>query len=563
MKSIWWILIASALALTGCGKSDEPGPDAGATVEQSTPSDGGNGLLAGVDADTGYLFANLARMPEPVLEKYWAINEASNASNRAMFDALTEDEELPPAARALLSEVRGMTSRAGWEAAGLHANPYYAFYGVDLLPFVQLELSDRAAFAALIERVESRLEQPLERRDVDGVELTWIDIESNFGVALAFDDDSVTIALVPDDAAMLARVVGHYSPPRPFPADTLGAFNRELGFTPYGSGFFDWQRVVAALIGDRSPVALIGGAEIAEAMRADAACVSEYQALTAKLPRMVFGYTQLSETRADMLLRQEMSAELTAAIAPIAKAPVSIDRDLRGLINFGLSFDLLAARKFARSLVDGWIEQPPACSAFAAIAQGAPQWKESLARPIPPLITNLQGAFLELSQLKAEQALPTGGGTLSFYMRNPQVLVGMAQMFAPVLAEMPMEPGDAPQRVPENALPQLQGTGLEAWMAMGKNALGIAIGEDNVVALSEAMKESDADDLLMAGQMDFNVLTTLMEIAEQTLGSDETPEALVAQRASYEALAEVYEQAGFKLRLGDQGIDMLFEAKLR
>jgi len=117
--------------------------------------------------------------------------------------------------------------------------------------------------------------------------------------------------------------------------------------------------------------------------------------------------------------------------------------------------------------------------------------------------------------------------------------------------------------VPENALPQLQGTGLEAWMAMGKNALGIAIGEDNVVALSEAMKESDADDLLMAGQMDFNVLTTLMEIAEQTLGSDETPEALVAQRASYEALAEVYEQAGFKLRLGDQGIDMLFEAKLR
>jgi len=278
---------------------------------------------------------------------------------------------------------------------------------------------------------------------------------------------------------------------------------------------------------------------------------------------MVFGYTQLSETRADMLLRQEMSAELTAAIAPIAKAPVSIDRDLRGLINFGLSFDLLAARTFARSLVDGWIEQPPACSAFAAIAQSAPQWKESLARPIPPLITNLQGAFLELSQLKAEQALPTGGGTLSFYMRNPQVLVGMAQMFAPVLAEMPMEPGDAPQRVPENALPQLQGTGLEAWMAMGKNALGIAIGEDNVVALGEAMKESDADDLLMAGQMDFKVLTTLMEIAEQALGSDETPEALAAQRASYEALAEVYEQAGFKLRLGDKGIDMLFEAKLR
>ncbi len=563
MKSIWLILITSVLTLTGCGKSDDPGPDAGATPGYVEAADGGNGLLAGVDAETAYLYANLARLPDALIDKFWAINEASNVSNEAMLDALSEDEELPPAVRALVREAGNLSTRAGWEAAGFNANPYYAFYGVDLLPFAQIELADRDAFVALIGRIEADLDQPLERRDIDGVEVTWIEIESGFGVALALDEDSVTFGLIPDQTSLLARVAGHYSPPTPFRAETLGAFNRDLGFTAYGSGFIDWQRTVTDLIGARSPVALIGGTEIAEAMRADAACVSEYQALTAKLPRMVFGYTQLSETRADLLLRQEMAPELASAIVPIARAPVAIDRELRGLINFGLAFDLLAAREFARSLVDGWIAEPPACRAFDAIAQSAPEWKDNLARPIPPIITNLQGAFLEMSQLRTEGALPTGGGTLSFYMRNPQVLVGMAQMFAPVLAELPMEPGSAPQRVPEDALPQLQGTGLEAWMAMGQNALGIAIGEDNVPALSEAMQESDADDLLLAGRMDFGVLSSLMEIAEQALGGAETPEALAAQRASYEALAEVYEQAGFKLRLGNEGVDMLFEAKLR
>lgn len=563
MKSIWWMSFAAVLALSGCGNSDEPGPDAGATPEQAVPGDGGNGLLAGVDADTAFLYANVARMPEAILEKYWAVNEASNVGNEAMLEALAEDEELPAAARALVTETLGLSSRAGWEAAGFHANPYYALYGVDLLPFAQIELADRAAFSAMITRVESRLEQPMERRDIDGVEVSWIEIEPGFGIALAWDDDSLTVGVVPDDAAMLARVAGHYSPPDSYRPDSLVSFNRELGFSSYGSGFFDWQRVIATLIGDQSPIARIGGAEAAEAIRSDAACVSEFQNLAAKLPRMVFGYTQMSETRVDMMLRQEMAPDLAAAIAPIARSPVSIDRELRGLINFGLAFDLLAAREFARSLVKGWIESPPACSAFEAIARGAPQWQESLARPIPPVVTNLQGAFIELSRLEMADALPTGGGTLSFYMRNPQVLVGMAQMFAPALAELPMEPGDAPQKLPQGAMPQLEGTGLEAWMAMGNNALGIAIGEDNIDALAEAMKESGADDLFMSGRMNFTVLSSLMEMAEQTLGSEETPEALAAQRASYEALAEVYEEAGFQLRFGEKGVEMVFEAKLR
>ena len=182
------------------------------------------------------------------------------------------------------------------------------------------------------------------------------------------------------------------------------------------------------------------------------------------------------------------------------------------------------------------------------------------------MVTNLNGLFLEAESLSlGENGIPTGGGTLSFFMRNPQLLVGMAQMFSPAVAELQLEPGGEPQPVPEGAIPQLQQLDLKAWLAMGENSIGIAIGEENVGALTEAIKATSADDLLLAGRFDFDMLIDLVDMAEATLGDvggEEAEMGLAAQRAQYQALAEIYDKAGFKIRLGDKGIDFVAETTL-
>src|SRR6056297_37022 len=569
MKRLCIAAISATLITAGCGEPETEAPKSQESQPEAAATASANRFLVNVDADTTYLYANLERLPQVVVDKAWAMNDASAKSNEAIFDALAEDEEITAEMDALITEVKALSTREGWEAAGLHTNPLYAFYGVDLMPFGELELADGAAFSDLLDRVESDLEQPLQRRDIEGVEVIWFEIAEGFGIAMQHDQDSVTAAMIPDDAALLARVAGQYEPADAMSSDTLEAFNREIGFSSHGSGFIDWQRMVNALLTGESAIArLMHEPEQQQALTSvieNPACVAEYQAVTEAMPRMVFGYTRMTESHADFLARQETSDELAASLAPIAQAPVSIDRELSGLFNFGLAFDLVAGREFARGLVDGWVANPPQCPSFEDIAKQAPQMQETLNRPIPPVVTNLQGMFLEAESFSMANGMPTGGGTLSFFMRNPQLLVGMAQMFSPAVAEMQLEPGGEPLPVPEGAIPQLQQANLKAWLAMGENAIGIAIGEENVDALTSAIEATSADDLLLAGRFDFRMLLELVDVAESALGGMEGDEAemgLAAQRAQYEALAEIYEQAAFKIRFGDKGIDFVAESTL-
>ena len=570
MKRLCIAAICAVLTTTGCSDSETEAPDRPESRPATGPSPVTNRFLAGVDADTAYIYANLDRLPQAVLDKAWAMNDASASGNEAILEALAEDDEVPAETAALIEEMKALLTRDGWEAAGLHPNPLYAFYGVNMLPFAKFELSDGAAFSELVARVETNLEQPIERRDIEGVEVLWFEIIEGFGVAMQHGQDSVTAALIPEDGAMLARVAGQYEPADAMGSDALEAFNREIGFSNYGSGFIDWQRAVNSLMTGESAISrMMQEPEQRETLRSvseNPACVAEYQAVTEALPRMVFGYTRMTESHADFLARQETSETLAADLAPIAQAPVSINRELSGLFNFGLAFDLVAGRDFARGLVDGWVANPPQCPSFADIANQAPQMQETLNRPVPPVVTNLNGLFLEAERFSFENGMPTGGGTLSFFMRNPQLLVGMAQMFSPAVAELQLEPGGQPQKVPEGAIPQLQQTQLEAWLAMGENAIGIAIGEENVDALSRAIEATSADDLMMAGRFDFQMLLELVDMAEEALGEMENEEAamgLAAQRAQYEALAEIYDKAAFKIRLGQEGIDFIAESTLK
>lgn len=568
MRSLLCLSLTAALVLAGCGDDQAPSGAADAGAARVSAGESGPSFFDRIDADTPYVFANLQRTPEALVDSMWAINDASAESNEAMLQAMAEDESLPAEARALISEFTAMTSRAGWEAAGLHVNPKFAVHGISLFPVMHIELADTEAFRAKLASVEASMGSPLPRRDVDGVEIIWAEIEAPMGLAVHIGEGVATIGLVPDQPAMLGRITGAVRPADPMRARQLEDFNREIGLTPQGSGYLDFQRMFARVMGpDAALDALDVDGKLAE-FRQDPACPSEFQALFTAMPRMVMGYTRLDDDRADALFRIETSESIGAGLAPIARAPVSIDRELSGLLNFGLAFDLIAARDFARGLVNGWVENPPKCEAFAAIGQQAPQMKDALARPIPPVVTNVKGLFLEANRLEfAEGGLPTGGGTLSFFMKDPQLLVGMAQMFSPQVAELNLEPDAPAQKVPASAIPQLAGTGLEAWMAMSKHAIGMAIGEDQIEALTDGLDRNEADGYLLAGRMDFDLLVDLMDFATQAMndGAEIDPAAaslLETQRAQYERMAEFYDQAAFKVGLSEAGIDFIVEAHL-
>lgn len=575
MRHLWSLLRATALATTlaatlgalglvGCGESEQEAP--GAAPEQPAPPAqparraGANPFVARIDADTAYAFANLERLPDDVVDRLWKINDASAEGSRQVFDTLAEDEDVTPEMRAFFEELSRISTREGWEAAGLHANPYYAFHGASMMPMMHLELADGDAFAAFIARIEANLETSLTRRDVEGEQVLWLGVEQGLGLAIHHDDKAVTAALIPDDAAMFARVTGGYAPVEPMQVRTLSEFFDRAGLASGSGGYIDWRRVVDQVLAEDAATAALDEHGAAEALRSDPACVAEFRALAETLPRMITGYTRIDAQAAEFLFRQEMAPDLGARLAPVARAPVAVDRELDGLFNLGLSIDLVAGREFARSLVDGWIENPPQCAAFSEIANNAPAWKESLSRPIPPVVSNLQGLFLDADSLDVGKgALPTGGGTLSFYMKNPQLLVGMAQMFSPAVAELQLEPGGEPVPVPPGTIPQLEQAELEAWLAMAESAVGIAIGAEHVDALRDSIRATAVDDLLLAAKMDFRILEKFIDFSESALADVEgvdAEEVLAAQRVQYRAMAEAYEKGDLRMRLGENGVEI-------
>jgi len=241
--------------------------------------------------------------------------------------------------------------------------------------------------------------------------------------------------------------------------------------------------------------------------------------------------------------------------------PVSLDRDLTSLFQFGFALDLVKAREFARELVAGWVQNPPQCPSFAGIVAEATDWQQALNRPVPPMITNLQGAFITADQLElGPGSIPTGGGTLAVFMRNPQMLVGLAQGFSPAVAELNLQPGGDPQPVPPGTIPQLDQAGLNGWLGMGENAIGLAVGEDNVDRLSQSLAANRTDPYIIGARYDFDAFLELMNLAEGLagdLGDDDTASVLEMQKAQYRMMAEIYDQGGFTVALTDRGIEFV------
>jgi len=558
-------VLISCLLLTGCGgDQDQASDDSGATARAM--SGGDNPFLGFVDANSAYVYANLDTMPDAIVDAAWALNDASAESNQQLLEGLENDEEVPEEFRALMDEVSSLLTREGWENAGLSVNPKYAFHAVSVYPFAHMELTNGEAFSQLIERIQTSLEQPLEQRDVDGQPVYWFEAAPGFGIALHHSDTVASAAMIPDQAEYFARLTGQARPAEAMTESQLEAFNSALEFTPHGSGFVDMRRVMDEL---RSPDSILMAMDDSGAFQTfveNPACIVEVDALTNAMPRMVFGYTELDDDTLNFLFRQEMSSELANALMPISRAPVTIDQELSGMFNFGMAFDLIRAREFAQNLVNGWVENPPACPMFESIAMGAEGMQANLNRPIPPMVTNLQGLFIEAMDFNlAEQMQPEFEGTMSFFMNNPQLLVGMAQMFSPVVAEIQMEPGGELQPVPMEALPpQFQNLDLEAWMGMGENSIGLAVGEAQRPALEQRLEASDADPFLMAGRMDFAILGKFMDIATQSIGQDETElqDMLEVQRQQYDAIADFYDEGSFTIGFTEQGIDFFFGTEL-
>lgn len=549
------IVLSALLVLVGCGREDDrPDVDVPAVADDVRSS-----LFERIDADSIYLMANLEPLPEQLSELLWASLKPMSENNDEVYGGFIDALD-HPMGQALMREFMAIDSRAAFEARGLHGNGLWAVHGLSLYPIMHWQLIDVDAFTGTLDRIASDSGVELPWRGIGDEEILWIDL-GDFGLALHHDDQFLTAAIVPDDMSLLRRIAGLDRPARSFSASQLRDFNRERGYTNQASGFFDFGRLIDRLL-DEDDELLTAARQAADLpnLSDDPACSNELRALARVFPRISNGLTQVSgnEMAASLIIETERS--LGEKLAGIADSPVRLDGDRGALFSAGIAFNLVAARDLAREIVGGWVDNPPQCALFATIGENAADWQLAVNRPIPPVVTNLQGMRLTIDSLEAGgmTGVSEATGTLAVFMRNPQMMVGMAQMFSPELAALDLRPGGDPQPLPAGLVPNMPEA--SGWIAMGENSIGLALGQDQKDKLRAALKPGTAGSAILHYGMDFSAYAEMLEAMmartrsqiEEMGGQLDMP----ANEKIIASMGEIYDYSEFSIHLKPQGIEI-------
>jgi hypothetical protein len=561
LKSL--LLMIAALMLTACGRDDAETVSDSATP--GTAATEATSLFERIDGDAVYVFANLDTLPDDLVKVFWEPLEGMADFNRKnygmMADQIEEDSRL---AAALLREFAEITSIEAVEARGLNANGHWAVHAISIYPVMHWALKDQQAFAATLERLATESGTELPRRSVDGEEIIWVDM-GNFGAAIHYDDAFVTIGVIPDDGALLRRIANIDQPTSAYNPRNLSSFNRERGFTSYGSGYVDFGGLIARLLDADDPLtAAVRQRENLTEVANNPACQAELGALTSLMPRFSMGATRVDRRQVTALGRLETNQELGNKLAGIANTPVNLDTSGAGLISGALAFNLIAARDFGRELVGGWVDNPPECPLFNNIRDNAADWQLALNRPIPPFVTNLQGFRFNMDRLAIDDAFQVqeAQGTLAVFMRNPQMLIGMAQMFSPELAELNLSPGAEPQALPPGTIPNMPN--LPAFLALSDGAIGLAVGEGYDARIRGALEPGQSDSAILSYGINIAEYGRFMEqMMGQAMADMDDDEYDMGSFDFMGKLGESYDESIFSINLTPSGIDFISSATLK
>ena len=539
-----------SLFIAACGRS---GTDAADPLRNSA------GVLGYVPADTPYVFATPERLPDEVQAKLEASADSMYAAYQTVIEAsfgdvaaeleLQGDAEQAELVMTLASEFVGLMQSDNLRAAGVARSPHAAFYGVGLLPVARVELSNPVAFDAKIAELEANAGGKMSVAELDGVSYRYVGDDSG-RIVIAIVDDYVVATLVPTELSeeQLANVLGINKPESSI-ADSgaLESLAEAYGFSAYGLGFVDMQRLVNVFVDSPTGV----NAELLSMMEFDAAsvsdvCKAEIRDVVGVMPRLATGYTDVSVSEIGSNTVFELRSDIATGMSGLAAPVPGLGSDHGGLLSFGLSLDLLAAREFVEGRLTALDADPYQCEYFAGMEQAAAQLRMSLNQPLPPIVYGVKGFLAVIDRIEGldmtgQKPPEDVDARLLFANDNAAGLLAMGAMFSPELAALDLPSDGTPV---ELDLPQLTQQFGAAHIAMTDAAIGLSIGNGSPDALADLLKSTPTDPLpSMSMHLDGERYYAFMSEAVQA-GNAAGPESAQASPEVQAAISQVMSGIG-------------------
>jgi len=565
------LVCLAALTLAACGNKDKADPSAALTAT--------DGVLAYVPADTPYLFASGAPMPDDLLDKLEPgtdrmLRAYQNVVREVMREALRDDDtdaELkggetdPDQIYAVMDELTSLMSIEGLREAGITRDSKFVLYGNGLVPVVRLEVSDAKLFDAAIARIETAAGADMEVAELDGKPYRYIgDDEAKLVVGIFGNNAVMTIAPAGFDDEQLKALFGLTRPSQSIASSgRLLTLVRDHGLTDHYVGYFDTVRFASIFLDE--PVGLdrvlLENAEY-DASTISATCKAEIRGMAAIAPLVVFGYDEISESVLSGKMIVQLRDDLASAMTNLAAVVPGLGVDGGGLASFGMSFDLEAIRAFYEARLDAMESEPYECEYLQDIQDGVAQGRMALQQPVPPMVYGMRGFNFvvdDASDLNFASGAPPEDldATVLLAIDDAQALVAMGAMFSPELASLNLQPDGKPVAL---NVQQVSMVTDSAYAAMTGDALAVSIGENADDRAAGALRaDSVSPPVTMAVSMNASLYYELLaqSIMEPTDSGEELSlETREALRDSFLETSKLYDRMSFGLRFTERGIEV-------
>lgn len=492
------LLVSTTLFISACSQESEQ--SVAAPVKANS-----NALLAYAPVDTPYVFAALEPTPTDVLDAYIdrfqpvldvvskQIEEFQTAYADGEFE--DEDEKFALLASAVLDELGGDVSVESLTRLGFDVQADHVVYGMGIFPVARVGLSDAQALRDAIGRVEAKVGFDIPEKDLNGTAY-WVltDEEMPVAVYIAILDRHLAVSLFPQYAEdkLLASFLGQEMPSNSIASNnTLAILNSEKGYTNYGSGILDFEKLAGEMFGpDSTTISYFGPNTDIEFPEMNDVCLSELNAMIAKAPRITAGTTALTADEISMRYDLEMESSLALSLASlVSSVPTAATGD--HLLSASLAIQVGKLRSFVLDQVNAVIASPFQCEEFQDMNEFATQMLAQLNIPMPPMVNNLSGIRLIAEDFDPSADIPTGTGLLAVHIAQPEMLIGMASMMIPGVTELDLANQSEPVQIPAEMLP-IQGVDMFALMT--DDAIGVSVGKAQAQPVMISFKGDGAFD---------------------------------------------------------------------
>jgi hypothetical protein len=529
------VLLSLAAAAGACDKGNRASRSpAGAAAVADAP------FLALVPAETPYVMATF----EPVPTRYWA---RFAPLLRSLTDPglVLADGDAPKAAQILASLGAELGPHFDGKRAvelGLSPEPRVAVYGLGAYPVFRVEIADGDRLFATLERISrasrDRLEPPVRR---DGYRV-WTFAEGTAPTAAVFAigkrDAVLAIVPTPEIDAYLPRVLGVERPAQALAPATLRDIARRHGYTAYGVGYLDIEKLARLLM----------PAELAPA------CQAAILELTTSAPRLTFGYGDLTRPILEAGAVLELAPHLVEEVKAIATSTPGA-RSITAsepLYAMAVAADIPKARPLLGRIGKAFAALDMACPE-AELAEVAASLQQMATAPLPPALTSVRGAVISVEDVTmTEGSLPTVvDGYAALWSDDAPSLLALLSELQPLIASLELRADETPREILAGTLP------FPVFATLAQHGVTVWSGDRGAARAKAALTGTAEPAPLLLVHYDYGrVIEMMAELSADDPEQDESARLL-------RAWAPMFGASTFELLVDDRGAVMRFKMTMR